>query len=199
MNNRLSRRDLVAAAPALGLAALLPGSAAKAAPGAAPSPAQLYRTDDAAKIIAVAREIVAEDWVGTFITVDEHGVPRARSVGVWDPDPDLTLWISTRRGSRKIDQVRSHPQATLHFAKDDTANNFQTAYYASFMGEAFVHIDDDVMAAHVPDEDIRKGQWPNFPRDYAVIRFRPKWLEVYGRGIKGRPDTWQPQAVVLPA
>lgn len=195
----LARRQLIRAAPAAGLAAVL--ASCSTVPGSGRGRADsgsLYRIDDEAKILAAARTIVAEDWVGTFITVDEHGVPRARSVGVSDPDPDLTMWISTRRGSRKIDQVQRHPQAALHFAKDSLGENFKGAYYASFMGDAAVHIDDAEMAAHVPEPTVRAENWPDFPKDYAVIRFKPRWLEVYGHGIKGRPDTWQPQAVILP-
>lgn len=194
----LARRQLIRAVPAAGLAAILPSCSTVPAGGGGARPEMLYRIDDEAKILATAKEIIAEDWVGTFITVDENGVPRARSVGVSDPDPDLTIWISTRRGSRKIDQVRKHPQATLHFAKDSLNENFKGAYYASFMGEAWVHIDDPEMLAHVPEEAIRKENWPDYPKDYAVVRFKPKWLEVYGHGINGRPDNWQPQAVILP-
>src|SRR5690606_13177202 len=108
-------------------------------------------------------------------------------------------WMSTRRDSRKVDQIRKHPKATLHFARDNLAENFKGAYYASLMGEAFVHLDPESYVEHAPTGEIRKENWPNFPHDYAAIRFKPRWLEVYGRGIKGKPETWQPQAVVLPA
>jgi hypothetical protein len=131
--------------------------------------------------------------------VDEEGMPRARSVGVNEPLPDLTIWMSTRRDSRKVEQIRRHPQATLHFARDNTAQNFRGAYYASLMGEASVHTDPDIYGPHAPTGEIRAASWPNFPLDYAAIRFKPRWLEVYGRGIKGDPATWQPQGIVLPA
>jgi general stress protein 26 len=195
MSANLSRRELIVAAPGAALTAILAGAAA--APGQAASPSNLYRVDDEATILAAAREIIAEDWVGTLITVDEEGVPRARSVGVNDPEPDLTLWMSTRRGSRKIDQIRRHPKATLHFARDNLGENFQGAYYASLMGEAFVHVDPESYERHAPTGEMRAQGWPNFPDDYAAIRFKPKWLEVYGRGISGEPRTWQPQAVML--
>lgn len=178
----LARRQLIRSAPVAGLAAVLAGCSTLPKTASGGLPENIYRIDDEAKILAAARAIIAEDWVGTFITVDGQGVPRARSVGVSDPDPDLTIWISTRRGSRKIDQVRHHPQATLHFAKDSLTENFKGAYYASFMGEASVHLDDAAMAAHVPDPTVLKENWPNYPGDYAVIRFKPKWLEVYGQG-----------------
>ncbi|HET6603750.1 MAG TPA: pyridoxamine 5'-phosphate oxidase family protein [Xanthomonadaceae bacterium] len=196
----LERRHFIRMAPAAGLA-VMAGSCATH-PGAHSSvsaPGNLYRVDDDARILAVAREIIAEDWVATLITVDEEGVPRARSVGVNDPLPDLTIWMSTRRDSRKVDQIRRHPQATLHFARDNLRENFRGAYYASLMGEAFVHVDPESYAGHAPSGEIRTENWPDFPHDYAAIRFKPRWLEVYGRGIKGKPETWQPQAVVLPA
>lgn len=120
-------------------------------------------------------------------------------VGVNDPLPDLTIWMSTRRDSRKVDQIRRRPQATLHFARDNLTENFKGAYYASLMGEAYVHLNPESYAGHAPTDEIRAENWPNFPHDYAAIRFRPRWLEVYGRGIKGKPETWQPQAIVLPA
>jgi general stress protein 26 len=196
----LERRHLLRSAPAAGLAAMVASCATfpRSHSGVA-IPGNPFRIDDEAKILAVAREIIAEDWVATLITVDEEGVPRARSVGVNDPQPDLTIWMSTRRTSRKVDQIRRHPQATLHFARDSLSENFKGAYYASLMGEAFVHLDPESYAKHAPTGEMRTQYWPNFPHDYAAIRFKPKWLEVYGRGIKWEPETWQPQAVILPA
>ncbi len=195
MATDLSRRSLVTAVPAIGLAAILAGGGARAQTLAGPG--NHYRVADEATILAAARAIIAEDWVATLITVDEEGIPRARSVGVSDPDPDLSLWISTRRTSRKLDQIRRHPAATIHFARDDLEGNFRTAYYASFMGEASVHIDDEPMSAHLPDAAMLREYWPNFPNDYAVIRFRPRWVEVYGHGIAGKSENWQPQGVTL--
>lgn len=195
-----TRRQLIRMAPAAGIAGMLAGCAQM--PTSHPSasvPGDLYRIDDEARILALAREIIAEDWVATLITVDEYGMPRARSVGVNDPLPDLSIWMSTRRSSRKVEQIRRHPQATLHFARDNLNEGFKGSYYASLMGEAFVHLDPEDYAPHAPTDEIRSENWPNFPDDYAAIRFKPRWLEVYGRGLKGKPETWQPQAVILPA
>lgn len=190
----ITRRNLVAAAPAIGLAAILANGGASAK--AASPPADIYRVDDEQTILAAARAILAEDFVATLITLDADGLPRARSVGVWAPDDDFTLWMGTRRTSRKVAQIRTNPKATLHFARDDIDGNFANAYYASFMGTASVHIDDATLAARAPAEEHRM-QWPNFPHDYAAIRFKTEWLEVTGRGIKGDVANWQPQAVIL--
>jgi general stress protein 26 len=195
----MERRRLLKTAPSAGLAAMVAGCATlPVARSGVAVIGNLYRIDEEARILAVAREIIAEDWVATLITVDEEGVPRARSVGVNDPQPDLTIWMSTRRSSRKVDQIRKHPRATLHFARDNLSENFKGAYYASLMGEAFVHLDPASYANHAPTGEMRAQSWPNFPHDYAAIRFKPRWLEVYGRGIKGKPETWQPQGVILP-
>lgn len=193
MSTRMSRRELVAALPATLGTALLghsPGASAAAV-------ADLYRVDDEQRILAVAREIVEEDWVATLITIDEHGMPRARSVGVSTPEHDMALWISTRRRSRKVEQIRRNPRATLHFARDALSENLAGAYYASFMGEATVHLDPETYGKHLPAPEILKENWPDYPDDYAAICFKPQWLEVYGRGIRGRAETWQPQGVVL--
>ena len=191
----LSRRHVLAAAPAVGLSAVLAGCVTT--PGSLPNPTDLFRVDDEATILAAARAIIAEDPVAALITLDGNGVPRVRSVGVSDPEDDLSMWISTRRTSRKLDQLRANPKATLYFNFDDVTGNFANAFYASFMGVASVHTDPAAMGRAVPDEETRRVYWPNFPDDFAAIRFKPHWLEVTGRGIRGDELNWQPQAVVL--
>ena len=195
MTGALSRRSLLTAAPSVGLAAVLAGCATQS--GKLLQPGVLYRVDDEAKILAAARAIVAEDPVGALITLDSSGIPRVRSVGVSDPEDDLGMWIGTRRTSRKVAQLQANPTATLFFNFDDVSGNFAKAFYASFMGVASVHTDPAYASKTAPHEEIRKSYWPNFPDDYAAIRFKPLWLEVAGLGIKGDEKNWQPQAVIL--
>ena len=196
MSIDLTRRNMIAAASVGGLSAVLASSVSAA--GKLPQPGDIYRLDDEAKILAAARAIVAEDWVAGLITLDSDGVPRVRSVGVSDPEDDLTMWIGTRRTSRKVAQVQANPNATLFFNFDDLSGGYAKAFYASFMGLASVHTDPATVIKSAPDEETRKAYWPNFPHDFASIRFKPLWLEVAGHGIKGDEANWQPQAVVLP-
>jgi general stress protein 26 len=196
MSIDLSRRHMIAAAPVVGVSAVL--ASCVSAAGKLPAPGGIYRVDDEAKILAAARAIVAEDPVAGLITLDSNGIPRVRSVGVSDPEDDLTMWIGTRRTSRKVAQVRANPNATLYFNFDDLSGGYAKAFYASFMGLASVHTDPSTVAKSAPDEETRKVYWPNFPNDFASIRFQPLWLEVAGHGIKGDEANWQPQAVVLP-
>jgi general stress protein 26 len=195
MTRDFSRRNVLTAAPSVGLMAILAGCVTQS--GRLPQSGGLYRVDDEAKILAAARAIVAEDPVGALITLDGNGVPRARSVGVSDPEDDLAMWIGTRRTSRKVAQLQTNPTATLFFNFDDVSGNFANAFYASFMGVASVHTDPALALKTAPDEETRKSYWPNFPDDYAAIRFKPLWLEVAGHGIKGDEANWQPQAVIL--
>jgi general stress protein 26 len=202
MTSRLTRRTVVTAVPALGLAGLLPGCAAgRSVAGrtaaAAGVPGGLYRVDDEAAILAAARAMVAEDRIASLVTIDSDGVPRVRPVGVSPPEDGLVFWIGTRPATRKVHQIRDNPNATLLFNFDDAAGNYENAFYVSFMGTATVHMDMATLAARRPSAEQIRMFWPDFPRDYAAIRFRPRWLEVYGKGIEADPSSWQPQAAVL--
>ncbi len=190
-----NRRSLLAAVPALGLASLLGGCAART--GSIATPGQLYRVDEEAVIRAAARAIVAEDPIATLITVDSELMPRARSVEVRGEPGDGAFWIFTRRASRKVAQVRSNPNAALHFAFDDSANGNEGAFYASFMGRVTVHDGAAVPAAVRPSDEIVRQRWPNYPADFAGLRFQPRWLEVIGKGVRASDDKWQPQGVIL--
>jgi general stress protein 26 len=190
----LGRRDLIAGVPAGLISALSSGAARGEVRQADPN---LYRVEDTATIIAAAREIMQEDWVGVLITIDEAGMPRSRPVGVNDPAADGSLWISTRRGSRKTRQIAANPRAALHFGFDDLENGTVGSYYASFTGLASVHTDAGSIALHGPGEEHR-AQWPAYPDDLALIRFRPQQLEVLGKGIRPDPRYLQPQGVELP-
>ncbi|HKX90832.1 MAG TPA: pyridoxamine 5'-phosphate oxidase family protein [Sphingomicrobium sp.] len=193
----LTRRDLVNVAPAVWLATILGSSAARAA--SPPVPGELYRLDDEAKILAAAKAMFAEDRTATLVTVDAHGVPRVRPVGVKPPGDDLVFWIGTRRTSRKVAQIQANSNATLHFNFDDFANGYKDAFYVSFMGKATAHTDAETLSVNRPGEAVRKQLWPNFPDDFAAIRFEPRWLELYGKGVDAHEVNWQPQGLMLPA
>ncbi|MEJ7777912.1 MAG: pyridoxamine 5'-phosphate oxidase family protein [Sphingomicrobium sp.] len=192
----VSRRALMGAVPAAGLAGLLSAWASRGE--AAGPPSSLYRVDDEAKILAAAKAMFAEDRTATLVTIDGDGVPRVRPVGVSPPEDDLTFWIGTRRTSRKVAQIRANSKATLHFNFDDLANNYADSFYVSFMGTATAHTDAKTLATKRPGARILKQLWPNFPDDYAAIRFKPKWLELYGKGVDPHDVNWQPQALILP-
>lgn len=192
----LGRRELISGGSAAGLTALLVAGAAR---GTVTRPAadDIYRVDDPETIMAAARKIIEEDYIGVLVTIDDQGMPRARPIGVGDPTDDWNLWMATRRGSRKTAQIAANPRAALNFGFDDTPNNHADSYYASFMGMASVHTDPESIAAFGPSEKYR-ANWPDYPNDLALIRFVPQRLEVMGKGIMPNETVWQPQGVMLP-
>ncbi|MBX7496989.1 pyridoxamine 5'-phosphate oxidase family protein [Qipengyuania sp. 6B39] len=161
------------------------------------SASDLYRVDEPALIMAAARAIIDEDYVGVLVTIDEDGMPRARPIGVADPKDDWSLWMATRRGSRKTLQIMANPKVALHFGFDDTANNHAESFYASFTGLASVHTDPETISTHGLSEKYRSN-WPDYPNDLALIRLSPKRLEVMGKGIWPNESHWQPQGIFLP-
>jgi general stress protein 26 len=98
----------------------------------------------------------------------------------------------TRFTTRKVAQVRAHPQVTLYFNDDETDS------YASIMGTAVVHTDPAHPGAkrRYEGEDV-KAYWPDFPRDFVMLEIRPQWLEFIGPTIANDERTWRPQAVVF--
>jgi general stress protein 26 len=104
----------------------------------------------------------------------------------------MAMWIATHPNTRKVAQLQANPRATLYF------NDDAQFYYASFMGTATVHTDEETIRANMFYEGEQLAEfWPDFPAHTALIRFVPDWLEVAGHGIPVNPDNWQPQGVVL--
>lgn len=185
------RRTLLAIGAALGLAPVVACAQADSAAQRPPIP-DLYRTGDPAVLLAATRALLAEDKLGTLITVDAEGRPRARTVLLSAPDEQMRLWIGARAGSRKLAQIAAHPQATVHVALDGKSG------YASLMGHARIVTDPAQFDAHNPYRgEMRQRFFPDYPRDFALIAFTPDWLEVATEQLTGKPDTWQPEGLAV--
>lgn len=180
----IDRRGLLAATAIIGL-----GSAAKAS---GPARGPLYQSADPAAVRAAAQALIASDTIATLITVDALGQPRARSIRVTAPDADMALWMGTRRGSRKLDQIIAHPAASLHFS-DDAAGT-----YLSLMGRCRIVGDRTTIDAKNPFRGPDLAHYfPAFPDDFALIGFRPDYLELTSKAFPGAKDIWQPEGLVL--
>lgn len=151
---------------------------------------ELYHSDDRESIIKAARQIIVADPNCALITIDADHQPRARTVTASPPSRDMTIWITTRASTRKVQQIKDNAKVTLYF-NDDVEGS-----YVSVMGTASLY--PDLESAGVenwfPDAAF-KGFYPNYPDGFVLIEVKPTWLEVMGRGIKGHPETWRPQAV----
>jgi general stress protein 26 len=157
----------------------------------APS-AELHLASDERAALAAARAIIAADPVAAMITLGADGHPRVRSVNTSSPETDMTIWIATRPDTRKVDQIREHPQVTLYYDDDATAS------YVSIMGTATLYTDSATLATKnfFAEEELR-AFWPDYPENFVLIRVQPTWLEVTGHGISAHPESWRPQAVVF--
>ena len=183
----MDRRDLLIGATFPAISA----TATKAAPANEAIPTH-YRTSDPTAILAAAKALIRKDSFTTLITVDPQGRPRARTVLVSAPDDDFMLWMATRPGSRKLDQIAKSRAATLHF------NDDQSAAYASLMGEVRAIRDETLIATKNPYKGaLLKQFFPDFPKDFVLLGFKPFWLEIATLEIAARDDTWQPQGLTI--
>lgn len=171
--------------------ALATGSAASAQPADRLFPAArpASSVDPAPALREAARSIMASDPTPTLVSLDADDHPRARTVQASEPDADFVIWIATKPNTRKVEQLRGDDRVTLHYADDDAGT------YVSVMGRATLHDDAETLAAHTfHDAADLAAFWPDYPRDYLLIRVEPAWIEVLGAGAEADPETWRPPA-----
>ncbi|MEQ1923114.1 MAG: pyridoxamine 5'-phosphate oxidase family protein [Pyrinomonadaceae bacterium] len=159
-----------------------------------------YKVDDEKTLLESARSLMIADKYAALITVDDDGIPRARTVvtqlGTLDltrPDKGLTVWILTRRSTRKIEQIKKNPKVTLYY-NDDAKES-----YVTLMGTATIYTDpNNPEAKKFYTDEQAKYFWPDLKKDFAMISVKPMWMEVLiWPTIKNHPDNWRPQAVVF--
>ena len=160
---------------------------------------ELYKVLPDSVILKAARALMLADSNVAVVTVDSTGQPRVRTTKAFvspavpgNPAKGVTVWIMTRLGTRKVDQMRKHPQVTLYFNSDERVE------YATIMGTAVIHTDAENPEAKAFYKDgYAEFFWPDFPRDFVMIEVKPRWLEYLGPTVAGHPETWRPQAVVF--
>jgi general stress protein 26 len=156
------------------------------------------------EILTSVRALIAADTNTAFITVDSSGRPRVRTVYTIVEEKssntiskDTKIWIMTRASTRKVAQLQIDPRVTLYY-NDDAA-----VKYASIMGTATLFTDPNEPEAALflstqVDQFMTQYFWPGFPKDFALIRVQPQWVEFLSKNnAHGDPKTWRPQAVVF--
>lgn len=161
----------------------------------------LYRVDPPEEILRAARLLMESDENTALVTVDADGQPRVRTVRAFladideaDPRSAMTVWVMTRNSTRKVEQIRRHPEVTLYFNDDAKVS------YLTVMGVATIHSKPDHPAiksilARKSLEGYAEFFWPEYPNDFVMIEIRPKLIEFMGPGIPNHPEHWRPQAV----
>jgi len=131
-------------------------------------------------ILAAAREIMREAHYCSLVTIGEDGHPAARAMDPFPPEDDLTVWLATHSGSRKVAHIRSNPRVTLYYFHPAATG------YVSLIGTAEPVTDPQEKARHW------KGKWRSHyadghrGEDYLLLRVRPLRLEVlsYPHGLR---------------
>ena len=162
-------------------------------------PTDLYLAADSSAILMAARQLMEADQNVALTTVDATGQPRTRTVNARlanvdpsDPRKGMTVWVLTRASTRKVEQIRTHPNVTLYF------NDDAKIIYLSIMGTAVLHDDPaDPRVQPFLDAETRQYFGPDFPREFMVIEVRPRWLEYLSPALPGHKERWTPQAVVF--
>jgi len=143
------------------------------------------------EVIHLSKDIIKNAYFGTFITVDSDGQPRARVMEPFAPDDDFVIWLATNPRSRKVNQLKAHPKVTLHYFDKDNLG------YVSLMGEAVLVNNKATKAAKW--KDGWENFYPNKDKDYLLIKFIPKTLELISIPNKFTGDsvTWKPHQIRL--
>ncbi len=133
------------------------------------------------QILAITRHA----HLATLATVCEDGTPWVRYV-ISRASDDLTLRIATRVTSRKVIQIRQHPEVHLTCGVSDPRN---VETYLQIQGRAEFTTEqaerESFWDPHL--ENIFKG--PNDPA-YGVIRITPYRIELW-KEDQDEPDVWE--------
>jgi len=146
-------------------------------------------------IIEAARDIMVAAGPGALITVGPDGSPQARIMDAFPPESNLTVWMGTNRGTRKVDEIRANPKVTLIYF--DPAN----PGYVTLIGTA--RLVDDPEEKRARFKDAWKAYYPEGPEgdDFLLIEFVPGRLEVVSvkHGVASDPLAWKPAIVEFDA
>lgn len=157
------------------------------AQGQAPPP------PDRAQILKVSRDTILKAKHGVFVTLGEDGQPEARVMDAFAPEDDMTIWMATNALSRKVNQIRKDPRATIVYFDPAGPD------YVTLVGRAELVNDPAEKKKRWKDEWRAFYADENRGDDYLLIRFTPTRLELVSisQGIINDPKTWRPVTVQL--
>jgi general stress protein 26 len=126
-----------------------------------------------------------------LVTVDGAGQPQVRAMDPFPPDENWTVVLATNRMTRKVEQIRNHPQVALYYFDPDSPG------YVTLVGRARL-VDDQQMR-----ESYWKDKWKDFyedgnqGNDYLLIEVTPSRLEVMSiaHRIAAESKGWRPAIV----
>lgn len=145
------------------------------------------------ELVEAAADVMRSARFCTLITLDEDGHPRARVMDPFEPEKGLVVWMATNADTRKVEDLRRDPRATLHYFDTEGIG------YVTLQGEILLIEDPERKALHW------KPDWKNFyqdeyrGRDYLLLRFVPRRLEIvsHTHGIASDAMAWRPAVLEL--
>ncbi len=146
---------------------------------------------DSKAVLGAAREIVQKVRFCGLVTVDGAGQPQVRAMDPFPPDEDWNVILATNRTTRKVEQIRNHPQVALYYFDPDSPG------YVTLVGRARL-IDEKQI-----QESYWKDEWKDFYEDgksgddYLLIEVTPLRVEVMSiaHGIAVEAKSWKPAIV----
>ena len=121
-------------------------------------------------LLTYARIIIDSSNSRVFVTVNETGKPRARTMSTFTPEENWIIWLGTFPTSRKVEQIKNNPNVVVF-------------YYDS---KSFSYVNVSGTARLVNDPDLKAKYWkegwerfyPDREKDYILVEVTPERLEV---------------------
>ncbi len=166
-----------------------PGQDKPAAKDEKPAQAEPSRSDERARLIAAAREIMGAQTYCALITLDETGRPQVRTMNPFPPEEDMTVWFATNTRSRKVREMRRDPRVSLYYADHAKATG-----YVALTGRAVLIEDMQEILKR------KRAYWDQaFPglKNLVLIKVVPERLDVlnYKAGVQADPETWRTPSI----
>jgi general stress protein 26 len=153
--------------------------------------ASLRVRESVGAVLGAARATMRRKRYCLLATLGEGGVD-ARVLQPFSPERDFTVWMGTRRGSRKHEQLRRNPAATLAYQDD------ARSACVVLVGQADVV--EDLAQRRARFKPFWRAFWPEGPEaeDFVLLRFTPRRIEVWDarRRITPAPFGLRSAAVV---
>ncbi len=149
---------------------------------------------DRTKIIAAAKQVIAEARYCTLVTLGPDGHPQSRIIDPFAPDEGFLIRFATNPKSRKVTQIKRDARVTLtYFAPGDPG-------YVTVLGRAEIVRDPKEKATYWKDDWVMFYKNKNQGDDYLLVRVKPFRIEVVStrQGVMNDPKTWTPVSVTFP-
>ena len=142
-----------------------------------------------ATILAAARELMGLQKYCALITMDSSGQPQVRTMNPFPPEADMTVWIATNSRSRKVEEIRHHPQVSLYYADHNDASG-----YVVMTGRA--SLVDDMSEKLKRKRDYWDQSFPDW-NFLILIKVVPERLEVlhYKSNLLNESITWRTPSI----